>query len=175
MIDIPVINSIEASNSCQHQSGSVIDDPGRRKFLKQLGLFFGGLTIVGTASSLVESCSSASNPVGLQAGNTAASITISVASLTANGQALVTTDVGPDGAPIIVYRQTPTVYQAHSMVCTHAGCPLDPPSGSTMFCQCHGSMFNLTGGVVQGPAQSPLRAYPTTFDSVTNHLIIKFK
>jgi glycine/D-amino acid oxidase-like deaminating enzyme len=41
--------------------------------------------------------------------------------------------------------------------CTHQGCVLreDGPTGSWA-CPCHGSRFELDGGVVQGPARAPL-------------------
>lgn len=151
-----------------------INFPDRRNFLKQVGLLFGGLTIVGTAASVLEACN-ASNPLGTKAGNTAASITISVATLTGNGMALVTSDVGPDGATIIVYRKAAGEFMAHSMACTHSGCQLDTPLSNAMSCGCHGSSFDLLGNVLRGPANAPLLSYPVAYDAGTNFLTIKFK
>ncbi len=148
--------------------------PDRRDFLKKLGLMFGGLTFVSVASSFLESCGG-SNPTGPKAGNTAASITVDVSSLKADGNALVTSDVGPDGYNIVVYRKSTGNYEAHSMGCTHSGCQVDNPVGSTMSCQCHGSQFDLEGHVLRGPASSPLLAFPTTFDASTSNLTINFK
>ncbi len=48
--------------------------------------------------------------------------------------------------------------------CTHAGAPLAEGElrGSTLTCPWHGSQFDVTDGrVLRGPAQNPLRVYPT--------------
>lgn len=153
------------------------DQNSRRDFLKKLGLMLGGITLVGSAASLLESCST--SPTGPLAGNTAASITVSVASLTANGQAMVlpedTSHVGPDGYLIVIYRVSATSYLAHSMQCTHSGCQLDNPNNGIMICACHGSEFNTVGAVLQGPAYTNLTGYPTTYNSTTGQLTLKFR
>jgi nitrite reductase/ring-hydroxylating ferredoxin subunit len=44
--------------------------------------------------------------------------------------------------------------------CTHHGCPLDDGvlEGTTIECECHGSIFDLrTGAVLRGPATEPIR------------------
>ncbi len=49
--------------------------------------------------------------------------------------------------------------------CTHAGAPLAEGTldGDVLTCPWHGSQFNITNGsVVRGPAQKPLRFYPST-------------
>jgi Rieske Fe-S protein len=47
--------------------------------------------------------------------------------------------------------------KAFSAVCTHQGCVVANVSGGTINCICHGSKFRITdGGVVNGPATSPL-------------------
>ena len=48
--------------------------------------------------------------------------------------------------------------------CTHAGAPLEEGEviDSTLICPWHGSRFNVnTGEVLKGPAEKPLRVYPT--------------
>jgi Rieske Fe-S protein len=48
--------------------------------------------------------------------------------------------------------------RAFSLVCTHLGCTVDvTPDG--LSCPCHGSLFDLTGRVLRGPADRPLREY----------------
>jgi cytochrome b6-f complex iron-sulfur subunit len=170
MIDVAIMNAEDSENHvCQHNS--------RREFLKKLGMMVGGLTLVGSAATLLESCST--SPTGPLAPNPAASITVSVASLTANGQAMVlpedTSHVGPDGYLIVIYRVSATSYLAHSMQCTHAGCQLDNPNNGIMVCACHGSEFNTVGAVLQGPAISSLTAYQTSYNSATSQLTLKFR
>jgi cytochrome b6-f complex iron-sulfur subunit len=68
---------------------------------------------------------------------------------------------GPDGANIIITRPTKTTVAAYSAICTHQGCTVKPV-GKELDCPCHGSVFDLTGAVVNGPAQRPLRAVQVT-------------
>jgi nitrite reductase/ring-hydroxylating ferredoxin subunit len=48
--------------------------------------------------------------------------------------------------------------------CTHAECPLSDGwvEAAAIRCPCHGSLFDLaTGDVVDGPADEPVRVFPT--------------
>jgi len=55
----------------------------------------------------------------------------------------------PDGRHLVVSRK-----------CTHMGCKLSfTDVTKTLDCPCHGSRFELTGEVVNGPASEPLRSY----------------
>jgi nitrite reductase/ring-hydroxylating ferredoxin subunit len=48
--------------------------------------------------------------------------------------------------------------------CTHAECPLSDGwiEGAAIRCPCHGSLFDLaTGDVLEGPADEPVRVFPT--------------
>ena len=47
-------------------------------------------------------------------------------------------------------------FQAISLTCTHLGCTLEHTSNISLTCPCHGSQFDITGTVVQGPAAQPL-------------------
>jgi len=49
--------------------------------------------------------------------------------------------------------------------CTHAGAPLAEGTlnGDVLTCPWHGSQFKITdGSVTRGPAEKPLKAYPST-------------
>src|SRR4051812_10912375 len=112
-----------------------IDNPlGRREFLKRTGVALTSLTIVGSLSEILASCSSSTGPT-ITHGTT----TIDVSKLTADGQFLTDTSVQPDGTPILVIRRNATTYTALSMLCTHEQCQIGTPSGGRMICSCHGS------------------------------------
>jgi nitrite reductase/ring-hydroxylating ferredoxin subunit len=70
------------------------------------------------------------------------------------GEARVVRDgVGKTG----VYRDAGGGLHAVSLRCTHLGCLLRFNSAETSWdCPCHGSRFDVDGGVLEGPAVSPL-------------------
>ena len=43
-------------------------------------------------------------------------------------------------------------------------------ASNTLPCPCHGSVFNIDGSVMNGPASTPLRVYPASLDA--NKLVI---
>jgi cytochrome b6-f complex iron-sulfur subunit len=57
-------------------------------------------------------------------------------------------------------------YHAFDSSCPHQGCIVNPAAGS-MQCPCHGSVFNLLGGNVSGPAPRPLTSFTATYDGST--------
>jgi len=60
------------------------------------------------------------------------------------------------------------VFDAH---CTHMGCIVNYNNEKKLFeCPCHGSVFNLKGERLKGPAKKPLNRL--TFKLVNNNLII---
>ncbi|WP_149203139.1 ubiquinol-cytochrome c reductase iron-sulfur subunit [Actinotalea subterranea] len=59
------------------------------------------------------------------------------------------------GDPIILVQAEEGTVVAFSAVCTHSGCTV-APDGEEIVCPCHGSVFDLTGKNVDGPAPSPL-------------------
>jgi cytochrome b6-f complex iron-sulfur subunit len=63
----------------------------------------------------------------------------------------------------LVARTAQSTVTTVTAVCTHEGCAVSGFAGSVYVCPCHGSQFNTSGAVVQGPATSPLRQFPTTF------------
>ena len=62
---------------------------------------------------------------------------------------------------VVVSRTADGSLKAYSTICTHAGCPINKLSGTTLVCPCHGSEFDaVTGKVVQAPATEPLHELP---------------
>jgi Rieske Fe-S protein len=49
---------------------------------------------------------------------------------------------------------------ALTAVCTHEGCTVSNFSGSQFVCPCHGSTFNTSGAVANGPANRALQQFP---------------
>lgn len=68
------------------------------------------------------------------------------------------------GYPIGVFRTPDGGYKASLMRCTHRGCELSI-AGSTYSCPCHGSEFDRSGKVLEGPAEENLRSFETTGDN----------
>ena len=75
------------------------------------------------------------------------------------GAALVRSSLGE----FLVARTAPDAFSALTAVCTHQSCTVTGISGQTFVCPCHGSQFDPSGAVVNGPAPSALRPFPTQF------------
>ncbi|TVP51686.1 MAG: Rieske (2Fe-2S) protein [Mongoliibacter sp.] len=59
-------------------------------------------------------------------------------------------------------------FNALTSVCTHSGCDRNWSFNNDVFiCSCHGSRFANDGAVLQGPALTPLRSFPTNVDGRT--------
>jgi thiosulfate dehydrogenase (quinone) large subunit len=118
----------------------------------------GSTPTTGGSTATTGGTSSSSTPTGTRIG---------LASKVPVGGAASFTD--PDNQqPAYVVQPAKGKYVAFSAVCTHAGCTVNPPTGSPLefHCPCHGSIFNATTGqVVQGPAVEPLPQIPLTLGS----------
>jgi cytochrome b6-f complex iron-sulfur subunit len=76
-------------------------------------------------------------------------------------------------APLFIVRYNPTLYYALSSTCTHRGCTVEE-KGSRFVCPCHGSTYDRSGGVLKGPAEQPLRRYPTRLENNGRTLVIQY-
>jgi len=63
-----------------------------------------------------------------------------------------------DGQRVAVYRDADGLAVKLSAICTHLGCIVHwNEAASSWDCPCHGSRFDVTGRVIAGPAESPLK------------------
>ena len=86
--------------------------------------------------------------------------------MTAGGAMVINTE----GDTVMVIRMDATTVIALSAICTHAGCSLDfDAARERLTCPCHGSEFDETGRVTNGPARTPLKVYTATLanDTIT--------
>ena len=70
---------------------------------------------------------------------------------------------------IAVQKNADGTFTALLMQCTHLDNQL-APSQNGYHCSLHGSRFNKAGKVIKGPAEAPLKSYPTS--TANNHLLI---
>jgi cytochrome b6-f complex iron-sulfur subunit len=70
-------------------------------------------------------------------------------------------------APAVLARDANGLY-AMTITCTHESCDVAPSNGTTLFCSCHGSLFDNNGAVLRGPASSPLVHFAVTVDAAGN-------
>lgn len=70
-----------------------------------------------------------------------------------------------NGVQIAVSRVEGQLH-AFSDICTHRQCNLSlggEVDGTTIECECHGSVFDMvTGAVEEGPAEEPIAIYPVS-------------
>ncbi|MFC5623457.1 ubiquinol-cytochrome c reductase iron-sulfur subunit [Algoriphagus winogradskyi] len=59
-------------------------------------------------------------------------------------------------------------YMAMTSVCTHSACDRNWTFTNNRFtCTCHGSQFDTSGNVLQGPATQPLQSYATALSGTS--------
>lgn len=67
---------------------------------------------------------------------------------------------------LIIARTGTDTFVALSKACTHAGVTVNYDHPNSRFvCNAHGSVFETTGTVTEGPANRPLTKYKTAFTS----------
>jgi cytochrome b6-f complex iron-sulfur subunit len=138
----------------------------RRKFIEKAGLSL----VLGTlGASFFTSCSTTEDanpnpPVGGGGGNTSSGIVISGNTISIDLN--IRTALKTNGSWLLIENAKTLVanvngsYVALTSVCTHQGCDKDWTFASNTFtCTCHGSRFDPSGKVLQGPAQQPLTAF----------------
>jgi cytochrome b6-f complex iron-sulfur subunit len=74
---------------------------------------------------------------------------------------------------LLVIRISEDSFLTLSAVCTHTGCTVRYSAlRKQIECPCHGSTFDLGGGVTRGPAASPLAQFATAFDAAAQTVTV---
>jgi cytochrome b6-f complex iron-sulfur subunit len=134
-----------------------------------------------TVASLLEGCGSNGNPAGPGAGGTnvpslpivtgsAAGNTVSVSNVSATPLANIGSPalVQAGNNSILVTRAGQDLFTAFTAICTHEQCVVTGFQSGVFVCPCHGSQYNSSGAVIQGPAPRALRPFNTQF---TNNVL----
>ena len=129
---------------------------------------------LGALAAALESCggSSPTSPGGGNAsalpavsgtvsGNTITVTVTGTALATVGALALVRTSAGD----VLAARTGAETFTALSAGCTHQSCEITGFAGQIFVCPCHGSQFDSSGRVVQGPAAVALHQFQTQFAS----------
>ncbi|GMQ23690.1 hypothetical protein Aoki45_03720 [Algoriphagus sp. oki45] len=149
----------------------------RRKFLEKAGL---SMTLSLFGVSFFTSCSSTEDadpttpPVGGGNGNgiSISGNTISIDLNTQQGLQNAGNWLLITNARTLVANVNGS-FVALTSVCTHSGCFDSWTFGNNRFtCRCHGSVFDPSGQVLQGPANAPLQQFNTQV-SGTNLIITR--
>jgi len=148
-------------------------DETRRQFCARTCQLATVAALGGALAAALESCGGGSGsptspggvgaalPVvnGTLSGSTITVTVTGTALATAGALALVRTSAGD----VLAARPAADTFVAFSAGCTHQACEITGYAGQVFVCPCHGSRFDTGGQVVNGPASSPLRQFPTQF------------
>jgi cytochrome b6-f complex iron-sulfur subunit len=149
------------------------DQQTRRQFCRHT-CTAAGMAALGGAAAMLQACGGGS-PTASGGGSNAPAlpringtvsggaiqVTIDAASplAAAGSMALVATTAGN----VLVARGAADAFTAVTASCTHMNCVITGFSGQSYVCPCHGSQFDTTGRVVNGPATRALQQYRTQF------------
>jgi Rieske Fe-S protein len=141
----------------------------RREFLRKTVKAAGAVAVGSYTIVFLNSCSDSDSPTGPSNGGGDVKVTVDLsqaenASLNAVGGTLALGSNQLDNSGLLLYRLDEQTVRAYSRNCPHQGCTTGSFSNGVSTCPCHGSQFNLSGAVIQGPAASGLRQYSTSIE-----------
>src|SRR5512143_992496 len=149
----------------------------RRQFCARTCQLASVLALGGALAATLESCGGGSSPTSPGGGLGGASalptvsgtLSGSTITVTVTGTALASTGtlalVQTTGGDVLVARTAADTFVALSAGCTHQACEITGFSGQDYVCPCHGSRFDSSGRVVNGPAVTPLPQFQTQFNN----------
>ena len=133
----------------------------RRDFIKQSGAACAALAGLGLLSAL-ESCAPAKKLTPSTYDAATNKISVPVSSFTTQNKAVVN---GPNGDyRIFVMKKSETEYEALQLKCTHREGNVKMEE-TKLHCPLHGSEFDFSGNVTNGPAKAPLKKFPVTVEN----------
>ncbi|SEG44321.1 ubiquinol-cytochrome c reductase iron-sulfur subunit [Algoriphagus boritolerans] len=157
-------------NSLITRSGSLSES--RRKFLEKAGT---SLVLASLGVAFFTSCSTTedADPISPNPpGNSSNGITIAGNTITINLS--IQSALNTSGNWLLIQNARTLVanvngsFVALTSVCTHSGCDRNWTFGNNRFtCTCHGSIFDPSGNVLQGPATQPLTQFGTQVSGTT--------
>jgi len=136
----------------------------RRDLIQRV--FLGGAVLV-VAPSVLQNCTKIPGPnPGYDTGSPAGGTTVTPGKLELDlslpDNSALKNAGGSRLVQNVIVINTGGTFSVLSNACTHAGCTVDYNSRSgDIECPCHGSVFSISGSIIQGPATSALRSYPS--------------
>lgn len=152
------------------KSGSLTES--RRNFLEKTGA---SIVLATFGAAFFTSCSSTddANPVSPNPpGDSSSGITVAGNTISIN--LAIQTALSTSGNWLLIENARTLVanvngsFVALTSVCTHSGCDRNWTFGNNRFtCTCHGSVFDPSGRVLNGPANQPLTQFGTQLNGMT--------
>lgn len=137
----------------------------RRDFIQKSLFAAGGITAV---SMLIESCSKNNNSPSPAPAAPTVNFTIDIS--TSQYKALQTNGNYVYSSNLIIARDSQGNFIALYDVCPHAGCTIMFNGTNQFPCPCHGSVFDESGNVINGPAASGVKKYNTSLSGTQLHV-----
>lgn len=142
----------------------------RKDFMKHVGMSVGGILLL----NCLQACTGREIPDPMQPGNTGVDFTLDLNAAAGNalnnGGGFV---VSVANKVIVARSQDKSTFFAVQSNCTHENFQLTFQGNNNRFnCGLHGSNFQISGAVANGPATSALKRYNTSFDASANTIRI---
>lgn len=144
----------------------------RRDFIQIMGSITALVAIAGIVGA-IEALGSHPASASVQPGSTTTTSDLPAGAI-ANVNKLETLspvyfDYPSAGDTNVLFKKSDGTVAALSTLCTHVCCTVNfDPGSKELYCPCHGSVFNDAGGVLRGPAPTPLPSIELRIDEYGN-------